>query len=519
MAFIKVQKLARDKAGSVTQGTASIVDTVYVADGKYHSKQIVREPLGKILSLSDDRRSGIFLSQRRGLVHYDAGQDTFRMLSSGEKEAIGLSGCKAQASLTFGDTYWYLQYLLQSGLIKVLKEAFPDETLRQALLVHLLHKSLPSGRCTHPASFLSSSFAGLLFPMQDKAVLTEEAFFSLLGQEEYADRFFSALHDFLQTPESCVLVKSGPLPWQNVSCAGTGTGCLCMAFSKDSGLPVWFSFSPDEEDVPAMLGSALKTLNSKQQIHTDSCILDAGAVSKDFIREFCSDKKDFIALMPARKDFQYKDAFKEHVRPCLGKARFEFSLEGRRYFGRQIPFSLYGRNIYVTIFVDPERARQGFKEYSTLYPNEVSDLGGFKKEWLASRFGCFALASSQPLPEQELLGTYLEQSRRYQYFASLCPAEPAAIRRGAILFACIQGCIEQGIRRTLEEKDSSPEELFQAVQPLFCLPTDTTSTASDTGMCLTDTPTDKARESFAILSIQVPACISPEKFRQELSGL
>ncbi len=511
MAFIKVQKLARDKAGNVTQGTASIVDTVYVADGKYHSKQIVREPLGKVLSLSDDRRSGIFLSQRRGLVHYDAEQDTFRMLSSGEKEALGLSGCKAQASLTFGDAYWYLQYLIQSGLMKVLKEAFPDEMLRQDLLMYLLHKSLPSGRCTSLAGFLSSSFAGLLFPLQDKTVQTEEAFFSLLGQEECAGSFFSALHKYLQGPASCVLVKSGPLPWQDVPGAGSGTGCLCMAFAKDSGLPVWFSFSPDEDTVPEALGNAQKTLG-RLQLRTDSCILEAGAVSKDFIREFCSDKKDFIALMPARKDFQYKDAFKEHVRPYLGKAKFEFSLEGRRYFGRQFPFSLYGRNIYVTLFVDLEKARQGFKEYSTLYPNEVSDMGGFKKEWLAGRFGCFALASSQPLPEKELLGTYLEESRRYQYFASLMVAEPAAIRRGAILFACIQCCIEQGIRRTLEENGSTPGDLFAAVQPLFCLP-------SDTGMCLTDTPSDKAREFFAILGLQVPACVSPEKFRQELSDL
>ena len=220
--------------------------------------------------------------------------------------------------------------------------------------------------------------------------------------------------------------------------------------------------------------------------------------------------------MPARKDFQYKDAFKEHVRPYLGKAKFEFSLGGRRYFGRQIPFSLYGRNIYVTLFVDLERARQGFKEYSTLYPNEVGDMGGFKKEWLAGRFGCFALASSKPLPEQELLGTYLEQNRRYQHFARLSPAEPAAIRRGAILFACIQCCTEQGIKRVLEEKGRTPGELFAAVQPLFCLPTDT---ASATGMCLTDTPSDKARESFAILGVQVPACVAPEKFRQELSDL
>ncbi len=514
MAFIKVQKLARDKAGNITQGTASIVDTAYIADGKYHSKQIVREPLGKVLSLSDDRRSGIFLSQRRGLVHYDAEQDTFRMLSSGEKEALGLSGCKAQASLTFGDAYWYLQYLLQSGLINILKEAFPDEMLRQALLVRLLHKSLPSGRCTSCDGFLSSSFAGLLFPMEEKAVLSDDtAFFSLLGKEEYSIRFFLALHKHQQDtqPVSCILVKTAPLPWQADASAGTERpeqGRLCLILDKNSGLPVWSAISPDEGSVPAAAGS-IPGMQGAGQVQITSCILDAGSVSKDIVREFCSDKKDFIALMPARKDFQYKDAFKEYVRPFLGKAKFEFSLEGRRYFARQIPFSLYGRNVFITNFVDLEKARLRFKEYSTLYPNEVDDLGGFKKEWLASRFGYFALLSSAPLPEKELLGTYLEQSRRYEYFAGLCPGGQPAAGRGAVLFASVQCCISQGIRTALAARNTTPEELFAATRPLFCLP-------SDTGLCLTDTPSDKARDCFAVLGIQVPACVTPEKFRQEL---
>ncbi len=518
MAFIKVQKLARDKDGNITQGTASIVDTVYIADGKYHSKQVVREPLGKVLSLSEDKRNGIFLSQRRGLVHYDAEQDTFRMLSSGEKEALGLIGGRAQASLTFGDAYWYLQYLLHSGLMQVLKEAFPDETLREALLVRLLHKSLPSGRSTSCAGFLSSSFAGLLFPMQDKAGLADDtAFFSLLGREEYSTSFFLALHKYLQKtqPESCVLVKTAPLPWQSGAFSGTDrqeNGSLCLVLARKSGIPVWFAISPDEGSVPTTAGSVPQMQDSPNQLQIASCILEAGSVSKDIVREFCSDKKDFIALMPARKDFQYKDAFKEHVRPYLGKAKFEFSLEGRRYFARQVPFSLYGRNVYITHFVDLEKARLRFKEYSTLYPNEVDDLGGFKKEWLASRFGYFALLSSAPLPEKELLGTYLGQSRRYEYFASLCHDCQPAARRGAILFASVQCLISQGIKSALAGHNTTPEEVFAAIQPLFCLP-------SDTDLCLTDTPSDKVRDCFAILGIAVPACVSPEKFRQELSGL
>ena len=61
MAFIKAQKIVRDENGTITSGSAAIVDTAYVSTGqKNHSKQTVREKLGKVLYLSEDRKSGIF---------------------------------------------------------------------------------------------------------------------------------------------------------------------------------------------------------------------------------------------------------------------------------------------------------------------------------------------------------------------------------------------------------------------------------------------------------------------------
>ena len=60
MAFIKAQKIVRDENGTITSGSAAIVDTAYVSTGqKNHSKQTVREKLGKVLYLSEDRKSGI----------------------------------------------------------------------------------------------------------------------------------------------------------------------------------------------------------------------------------------------------------------------------------------------------------------------------------------------------------------------------------------------------------------------------------------------------------------------------
>ncbi len=63
MAFIRVQKLVRDGDGNILSGSAAIKESRYVKDGgKFHSRQIVRERLGKVVWLARDGKSGIFLS-------------------------------------------------------------------------------------------------------------------------------------------------------------------------------------------------------------------------------------------------------------------------------------------------------------------------------------------------------------------------------------------------------------------------------------------------------------------------
>ena len=78
MAFIKAQKLVRDDSGNVISGSAAVVDSVYVKTGtKSHSRQEVREKLGRVLFLSEDKKIGVFQSPTRGLVEYNASTDTF----------------------------------------------------------------------------------------------------------------------------------------------------------------------------------------------------------------------------------------------------------------------------------------------------------------------------------------------------------------------------------------------------------------------------------------------------------
>ena len=83
MAFIKIQKLIRDDYGKIISGSAAIVDTKYVKTGtKNHCKHIVREKLGKVLYVADDKKSVIFLSPTRGLVEYNSVSDSFNEIES-----------------------------------------------------------------------------------------------------------------------------------------------------------------------------------------------------------------------------------------------------------------------------------------------------------------------------------------------------------------------------------------------------------------------------------------------------
>ena len=75
MAFIKIQNLEFDENGVVSRGTASIVDVSYVPGGRNHSRQSTRERLGKVISIAEDRKSGVFMSPTRGLVEYNAVTD------------------------------------------------------------------------------------------------------------------------------------------------------------------------------------------------------------------------------------------------------------------------------------------------------------------------------------------------------------------------------------------------------------------------------------------------------------
>lgn len=65
MAFIRVQKLLRDINGNILSGRAVIRDSQHIKDGgKFHSRQIVCERLGKVIWLASDGKSKVTVPTR-----------------------------------------------------------------------------------------------------------------------------------------------------------------------------------------------------------------------------------------------------------------------------------------------------------------------------------------------------------------------------------------------------------------------------------------------------------------------
>ena len=117
MGFIKTQKIVRSDDGTIISGSAAIVESVYVSTGqKNHSKQEVREKLGKVLYLSNDKKSGIFLSPTRGLVEYDSRSDSFESVNVDDPRI----DChelvpETEIHTVFGDSFLLLSLLEKYG--------------------------------------------------------------------------------------------------------------------------------------------------------------------------------------------------------------------------------------------------------------------------------------------------------------------------------------------------------------------------------------------------------------------
>ena len=369
MAFIKAQKIVRDENGVITSGSAAIVDTVYISTGsKNHSKHKVREKLGKVLYLSADRKSGIFMSPTRGLVEYNALTDTFEGVERDDSRICSQEIFpETEIHTVFGDVFLLLHFLEKCGLIAVLRAVFPKDEVYERVLCHILHGVLKDGSRISCDNFLRKSFASyILKDVPVSSLHSDTRFFTLMGEDSLKVSYFRTFVAAMQKQDSSFgkgcYVDSTPLPndidnnpFNALCCHGVASSevmtRLILVLDEETGLPVWYDIIPgnvlDINTVMTIVNDVADTLG----IEIDSLVLDAGYVSKELIGAFhIGTEKTIIGRMPTRKGYPFKTLYWE-VKDLIGKGKYAFVRKHHAYFGIKKKIELFEKPVCMHMFM------------------------------------------------------------------------------------------------------------------------------------------------------------------------
>ena len=531
MAFIKAQKIIRDDSGRVISGSAAIVDAVYVSTGtKSHSKQQVREKLGRVLYLSDDKKEGIFQSPTRGLVEYNASSDSFSIVDRNDPR-INTEELfpEPEVHTVFGDAYLLLRFLEKCGLLSVLRNVFPKDEAYERTLCHVLHGILKDGSRISCDNFIQKSFASYVFDKIPVGSLhSDTRFFSLLGDDKVKMSFFQTFVSYMQDRDPSFgkgcYVDSTPLPndiddnpFNALCCHGVSSSeimtRLVLVLDEASGLPVWYDIIPgnvlDINTVMIVVNDVADSLG----IEIESLVLDAGYVSKDLVEAFhIGTDKTIIGRMPARKGYPYKTLYWE-VKDLINRGKYAFVRKHHAYFGFRKEIELFGHKEYAYIYVDQYNALKRFSDYLSEHEEEYTELKAKDKDWLTVKYGYFVLISNRDLTPKELLSEYFGRTdievvfKTSKEYLDLLPLSKWTNQtvRGKILHDIIDTIAFLMFRKSLTHSGRSTSEIFGKCQALMC-------SRNSKGIVTVETPSKQVKEYYRTLNLTVPAHVEMRKF-------
>ena len=535
MAFIKAQKVIRDENGTITSGSAAIVDTVYVSTGsKNHSRHTVREKLGRVLYLSDDKKSGVFMSPTRGLVEYNAVTDSFESVSRDDTRIKELGVFPdSEIHTVFGDTFWLLKFLEKCGLLAVLRAVFPKDEAYERVLCHVLHGILKDGSRISCDNFLRKSFASYILKDVPVASLhSDTRFFTMMGEDSLKVSYFRTFIATMQKQDPSFgkgcYVDSTPLPndidnnpFNALCCHGVSSSeimtRLVLVLDEKSGLPVWYDIIPgnvlDINTVMTIVNDVAGTLG----IEIDSLVLDAGYVSKELIGAFhIGTEKTIIGRMPARKGYPYKTLYWE-VKDLIGKGKYAFVRKHHAYFGIKKKITLFENPIYAYIYVDQYNALKRFSDYLVEHEDEFDELKVRDKDWYTVKYGYFVLVSNIDATPKELLSEYfcrteievvVKTAKEYLDLLPLSKWTDATVR-GKILHDIIDTTAVLLLRKSMRQSGLSTSEIIGRCQSLMCC-------RKKDGTITVETPSKQVKEYYGLLGLSVPAHVKEDTCKKEI---
>ena len=532
MAFIKVQKLVLSEDGNVISGSAAVVDTVYDSSVKGRSRHRVRERLGKVISISDDRKCGIFLSPTRGLVEYDSEKDLFAEVGRDDRRIAGLELFpEPETHTVFGDSYLILSFMEKTGITALLRSVFTKDEDFQRVLAHICHTVAKDGSHISCDDFVSRSFLSYVVPdVPLHSLYSDTKYFSDLGRDSmkvslmkgYVEMERSGNKDF----GSGCYVDSTPLPNDidipiSALCShGTG-GCemqarLAVCLDSASGLPVWYSlFSGNIQDMSTLMDE-IDDAETSVGVSIDDLVLDAGYITRELITAYNADDRfvSFTGRMPARKGFPFRTLY-HRCGGSINQAKYFFDRNGHTYFGRRFEDVLFGKRVYLYVYIDRDRALSLGRSYRQNNRDEYEALSDKEKNWMEVKNGYFVLVSNIDSTPAETLERYFGRMDIESFFKtskeylSLLPLSKWTREtiEGKLLNDMISTIVYLKIRKALSGTGLSMSKLFGRASSLMC-------TRKKDGTVIVEEANRQVKEIFKAAGIRIPSSLDLEEFEE-----
>ncbi len=563
MPWIRVQGLKKGDDGRITAGTATIVDTEYKQGGKYHSKQVTREKLGRPLALAEDKRSGIFRSLESGIVAYDADTDVKEVLEMDDPRLEGLiETVSLDVHTVFGDGYLFLNYLKNMGLTPILRTVFPEKQDFQRCVAHLYHSQMRNGgrdRCDH---FVGKSFVGYTVKdVLNTGLAADTRFFDIMGDDSVRMLFFQEFVKMRRAsdPEfgKCCYVDSTPLPnhiddnpFNAFSSHGdSGVQCrMILVVDIASGEPVWFKIIPGNVLDVNTLKSITDDVKLSLDVEICEHVLDAGYASEDLIVEYSlggaekslvrvaangkrvesvviqedpalaerePPRKTIVVKMPKRNGYGHMDMF-ESVKGLLNNGKYDFVREKHSYFGMRKEVSLFGQRMYAYIYVDHQNALAGYSDYMRDRAKEFEGLKDKEKTWKKYSSGFFVLLSNIRESPKEMLDRYFGRCfiesvfKTAKEYLQMLPLKKWTAKRicGKMLADMISTIVYLNMRKDLLSTELALTEVPTITQSLMCA-------LGKDGIVRVDPPNAQVKKVYKNFGVKLPCQFPLENFIAE----
>ena len=536
MTFIRLQNAKKDDNGVIVGGSASIVESVYTAgSGKNHCRQVRIESLGTVVYM-EDRKSGVFNSKTRGLVHYDAERNEFLPVDRNDPR-ISYAGKRFETGTRtfFGDSDVVLGVMRSSGILRILRNlAVDNDALFGKMVCHTLHGVLRDGSRIGCDRFVERSFVSHLVCIDPSILRTDTRYYDLMGAYELRIEFFRRFvgEMRLKVPgfgRGCY-VDSTPLP-NTVSDLPTNRLCsdgldstgiqtrLVLVLDMITGLPVWFELIPGNVlDLNTIMGVTDKVARSID-VRIEDMVLDAGYVCKGVIEGYNLENnrdKTLIARMPAKKGYGFDELF-DKTHNLFSNAKYGFVRQGHSYFGIRRKVTLFGKEEYAYVYVDDENASSYYKDFLYSHAEDYGKMSMKEKNRVRYRGGFFVLVSNIDTSPDRLLDRYygrteiesvLNCGKEYIGMLPLNKHSESTVN-GKLMQDIVTLIVYLMIRKETVRTARSVSDYIYDLQSLDCCRVD-----DDT--VVVNPPNRQAKEAYALFNLSIPNKISIEEYRRRM---